>query len=92
MTDQVKARDEALGEAHRKAIAELQSTHVGWEKSRFSNGGDSGCFEFNFRVPGWVGVRDSKLGEASPVLVFNARELDAMVAGARDGQFDNRIQ
>ena len=36
--------------------------------------------EFNFTVPGWAGVRDSKLGDASPVLVFNARGIDALIS------------
>ena len=73
------------------ARAALSATSDGWSKSTFSNGGQNGCVEFNFDVPGWAGVRDSKLGSNSPVLVFNQRELDAMIAGARAGEFDNRI-
>ncbi|WP_329073488.1 DUF397 domain-containing protein [Amycolatopsis sp. NBC_01480] len=73
------------------ARAALSTTATGWGKSSYSNGGANGCFEFNFSVPGWAGVRDSKLGDASPVLVFNERELTAMLAGAKDGEFDNRI-
>ncbi|ANY07524.1 DUF397 domain-containing protein [Pseudonocardia sp. HH130630-07] len=74
-----------------EARATLSAAETDWSKSSFSNGGASGCFEFNFTVPGHVGVRDSKLGNASPVLVFTARELDAMLAGARAGEFDGRI-
>lgn len=37
---------------------------------------------------GWVGLRDSKLGDASPLLAFNLAEWRAMLAAARDGQFD----
>jgi hypothetical protein len=74
------------------ARAALSATTTGWGKSSFSNGGANGCVEFNFAVPGYVGVRDSKLGDASPVLVFNKRELDAMVAGAKAGEFDDRIR
>lgn len=77
---------------HAEAREKLSATTAMWEKSEFSNGGDSGCFQFNFTVSGWVGVRDSKLGDASPVLVFNERELNAMLDGARAGQFDGRIQ
>lgn len=92
MTDQAKTYDEARGEAHAKAIETLRVTSDGWETpfASGSNGGD--CFEFNFGVPGWVGLRDSKLGAASPVLAFTKSELEAMLAGARAGQFDNRIQ
>ena len=70
----------------------LSTATTGWIKASASNGGANGCFQFNFGVPGWVGLRDSKLGDASPVLVFNQTELDAMIAGARAGEFDNRIQ
>jgi hypothetical protein len=33
-------------------------------------------------------IRDSKLGDASPVLSFTRAEWDAFTAGVRDGQFD----
>lgn len=35
---------------------------------------------------GGVKVRDSKLGDKSPILVFTAGEWDAFVAGVRDGE------
>jgi hypothetical protein len=74
-----------------EARAKLATTTTGWEKSTFS-GGQNGCFEFHFGLPGWVGVRDSKLGAGSPVLVFNETEFDAMQDGVRAGQFKHRIQ
>jgi hypothetical protein len=46
----------------------------------------------DFTVPGWAGVRDSKLGDASPVLVFKAEEIDALLAGVKAGEFDNRMR
>lgn len=70
----------------------LAAMTTGWNKSSFSNGGANGCFEFNFTVSGWVGVRDSKLGDSSPVLVFNETEMNAMLAGVKAGEFDDRIQ
>ncbi len=69
----------------------LADTTTDWVKSSSSQGANS-CIEFNFTVPGYVGVRDSKLGDASPVLVFTAAELDAMLAGAKAGEFDHRIR
>jgi len=39
-------------------------------------------------LPGWVGVRDSKLGADSLVLAFTAAQWHAMVAGARAGRLD----
>jgi hypothetical protein len=38
--------------------------------------------------PGEVWVRDSKLGDASPVLRFTAEEFEAFLDGVRDGEFD----
>ena len=74
------------------ARAALSNISTGWNKSTFSNGGANGCVEFNFTVPGWAGVRDSKLGDASPVLMFNARETDALIAGVKAGEFDGRMR
>lgn len=74
------------------ARATLKATSTGWSKASFSNGGANGCVELNFDIPGWAGLRDSKLGDDSPVMVFNERELSAFIAGAKAGEFDNRIQ
>lgn len=41
-----------------------------WFKAQASNP-NSGCVVINFNDNGDVGVRDSKLGDASPTLVFN---------------------
>ncbi len=35
-----------------------------------------------------IGVRDSKLGDGSPVLVFNRRQAAAFLAAVKDGAFD----
>jgi hypothetical protein len=66
---------------------DILSTSSGWFKSSYS-AGESGCVELNFAVPGYAGMRDSKLGDASPVLVFTRRELDAFLRGAKGGEFD----
>ena len=73
------------------ARALLGAATNGWGKSSFSDG-DNGCVELNFAAPGHVGVRDSKLGDASPLLVFTAVELDAWLAAAKAGEFDDRIR
>lgn len=62
-----------------------------WRKSKHS-GDNGGCVELNFTVPGWAGVRDSKLGDASPVLVFTVKDLNAMLARVKAGECDDRIQ
>ncbi|MGH9210922.1 MAG: DUF397 domain-containing protein [Acidimicrobiales bacterium] len=58
-----------------------------WRRSSFS--GDSGaCFEFAPSTLG-VAVRDSKLGDASPVLHFTPAEMKAMLDAAKAGEFDD---
>jgi hypothetical protein len=58
-----------------------------WRKSSFS-GDNGGCFEFAPSTVG-VAVRDSKLGDASPLLHFTTTEMQAMLDGAKAGEFDD---
>ena len=58
----------------------------GWVKSKRSK--IDACVELN-SVPGYVGMRDSKHGVDSPVLVFNHDEIRAFLLGAKDGEFDH---
>ena len=71
---------------HDQAAAAM-TTAAGWRKSSYSQG-QNGCVEVTTELPGWVGVRDSKLGAESPVLAFNLSEWRAMLAAARAGEFD----
>jgi hypothetical protein len=58
-----------------------------WRKSSFS--GDQGaCVEFAPSTAG-VAIRDSKLGETSPILHFTPTEMKAMLDGAKAGEFDD---
>lgn len=59
-----------------------------WWKSTFSNGNGGGCVEVADVPGGGRAVRDTKLGEASPVLWYTEDECKAFLAGVRDGQFD----
>jgi hypothetical protein len=56
-----------------------------WRKSNLS--GDTGCVEVAF-VDEAVGVRDSKLANDSPILVFSHHEWSAFLKGAGDGEFN----
>ena len=71
---------------HDEAQAAL-TVSTAWRKSSRSQGANN-CVEITTELPGWVGVRDSKLGHGSPVLAFTEHEWRAMLTGARLGEFD----
>jgi hypothetical protein len=62
---------------------------VRWHKSTFSGGENGGCVEVA-SVPGVVGVRDTKLGATSPVLIFGTSEWAAFLAAVKHGEFEPR--
>ena len=64
--------------SHDDARAAL-ATAAGWRKSRYSQGAN-GCVEVTTELPGWVGVRDSKLGPASPLLAIPTAHWQALLA------------
>jgi len=61
-----------------------------WTKSSRSSVNGS-CVEIQADGNGNIKVRDSKLGDESPVLVFNAQEWDAFVEGVRDGEMTSQL-
>lgn len=63
------------------AVAALAAA-TNWHKSSFSQGGQNGCVEVG-HVAGLVGVRDTKLGAASPILAFSDRAWSAFIADVR---------
>ncbi|HEY6424570.1 MAG TPA: DUF397 domain-containing protein [Pseudonocardiaceae bacterium] len=71
---------------HNQAAAAL-ITAAGWRKSSYSEA-QNACVEVTTELPGWVGVRDSKLGTGSPVLSFTRLEWRAMLAAAHAGRYD----
>lgn len=58
-----------------------------WRKSSFSD--NNGCVSFADLGGGLVGVRDSKLGDNSPVLQFDRHEIAALLDGCKAGEFDD---
>jgi hypothetical protein len=58
-----------------------------WVTSSYSQG-NGNCVAAMGLEDGGVAVRDTKLGEASPVLRFNADEWAAFLAGVRNNEFD----
>ena len=59
-----------------------------WYKSSYSNGGQNDCVEVNRSPASHVGVRDSKLTTASPVLRIPAAQWSCIVTAMRDGSLD----
>jgi hypothetical protein len=57
-----------------------------WRKSSFSQG-NGNCVE-TMPEPSGFAIRDSKLGDASPVLHFTAAEFAAWVKGCAAGEFN----
>ncbi|MFE9251123.1 DUF397 domain-containing protein [Streptomyces sp. NPDC007088] len=72
------------------AATDLQEAHeVVWQKSRHSNSQGS-CVEFA-RLPGGdVAVRNSRYPEG-PALVYTRAEIEAMLLGVKDGEFDHLL-
>jgi hypothetical protein len=62
---------------------------VAWQKSRHSNS-QGACVEFA-RLPGGdVAVRNSRFPQG-PALVYTRAEIEAMLLGVKDGEFDHLI-
>jgi hypothetical protein len=59
-----------------------------WFTSSYTNGGQDDCVEVNYSRAGHVGVRDSKLGTASPVLAFPAPQWTRIITAVQDGTLD----
>ncbi|HEX5201781.1 MAG TPA: DUF397 domain-containing protein [Actinoplanes sp.] len=57
-----------------------------WRRSSRSDG-DGDFVEVADNLPGIVAVRDSRDPDG-PALIFNLREWEAFVGGAKDGEFD----
>jgi Domain of unknown function (DUF397) len=56
-----------------------------WFTSSYTNAGQNNCVEVNHSLAGHVGVRDSKLGSASPVLAVPAAQWVCLLAAVQDG-------
>ena len=59
-----------------------------WFTSSYTNGGQDDCVEVNYSLPGHVGVRDSKLGTASPVLAVPTAQWACVVTAVRHDSLD----
>lgn len=72
------------------AATDLQEVHqVVWQKSRHSNSQGS-CVEFAKLPGGDVAMRNSRHPEG-PALVYTRAEIEALLLGVKDGEFDHLI-
>nr|WTB32049.1 DUF397 domain-containing protein [Streptomyces sp. NBC_00830] len=69
------------------AATELRG--VVWQKSRHSNSQGS-CVEFAKLPDGGVAMRNSRHPDG-PVLVYTPAEIEALLLGVKDGEFDHLI-
>lgn len=60
-----------------------------WIKATASGDGD-GCLEFA-NADGKILMRDSKLGDASPVLEFTPHEIHCFLDGRAKGEFVEKL-
>jgi hypothetical protein len=67
--------------------------HLTWRKSSFSTGEGSGgeCVELAALPEGGVAMRNSTLGDASPVVTYTQAELRAFLLGVKAGEFDDLV-
>ena len=70
-------------------MAATQLDGVAWQKSRHSNSQGS-CVEFARLPGGEVAVRNSRFPDG-PALVYTRAEIEAMLLGVKDGEFDHLI-
>ncbi|MBZ6232523.1 DUF397 domain-containing protein [Streptomyces olivaceus] len=83
----VYAADDASGAYNGMTATQLQD--VAWQKSRHSNSQGS-CVEFARLPGGGVAVRNSRFPDG-PALVYTRAEIEAMLLGVKDGEFDHLI-
>ncbi|MGY1499977.1 MULTISPECIES: DUF397 domain-containing protein [unclassified Streptomyces] len=81
----VGAADES-GVYNGMAAARLDGV-AAWQKSRHSNSQGS-CVEFARLPGGEVAVRNSRFPDG-PALVYTRAEIEAMLLGIKDGEFDH---
>lgn len=68
-------------------ISATELQHVTWQKSQRSNS-QGACVEMAKLTDGSIAMRNSRFPDG-PALVYTQAEVDALILGAKDGDFDN---
>ena len=63
---------------------------AGWRKSSFSGNGNNNCVEMTRLATGEVAVRNSRDPDG-PTLIYTRAEVEALIRGVRNGEFDDLI-
>ena len=71
----------------RNGIAATELVGASWRKSSHSNS-QGNCVEFAALADGSVAVRNSRDAKG-PALIYTRAEIAALLAGAKDGEFDD---
>lgn len=64
-------------------------TGAAWQKARRSNS-QGACVEMARLGDGSIAVRNSRF-PSGPALVYTQEEIDCLILGAKDGDFDNLL-
>ncbi|MDA0563214.1 DUF397 domain-containing protein [Streptomonospora sp. S1-112] len=70
-------------------IAASELHDIAWQKSRRSNH-QGACVEMARLANGSIAMRNSRFPDG-PALVYTQAEIDALILGAKDGDFDNLL-
>lgn len=75
---------------HYNGIPATDLTGAVWQKSRYSNS-QGNCVEMARLPDGEIAVRNSRHPDG-PALVYTRAEVDALIKGVKDGEFDHLVQ
>ncbi len=67
------------------SLGGIEVSSLSWRSARCST---QSCVEIADLPDGGAAVRDGKLHDDSPILVFTSDEWHAFLAGVKDGEFD----
>ncbi len=73
----------------RNGISAAQLPDAAWRKSRYS-GAMGNCVELAHLGGGEIAMRNSR-DPRGPALVYTRAEIEAFLAGAKDGEFDDML-
>jgi len=74
---------------NRNTVRAALAQATGWRTSSYSQAQNT-CVEVTQDIPGWTGVRDSTLGDTSPILAIPTPTWQAFLAALKTGHLTGR--